>query len=271
MFMIKKLRKLSRSAKIRYALIVAGILLFLPPLSVIPQLFSGTRFCGSLCMRMFLTLKPTWNVISATFAGVGLTVSVLAVTFFFGRLWCSHFCPIGGASELSSKLVPEKFKLDYTHVSAPSVRYGYFLVFLLAPLFGIGSLCCRLCNFSVVPQALSAPMDGASMAFLFTSLGALSFSFFVLLGPLSLGGRGYCNFMCPVGAMDSLMNLLGSRLGFRRMKVDKSKCTGCGKCRKVCPVWAIASENNVANISQASCISCGKCKDACSWRAIGNA
>jgi len=268
MSVFTRLRQLSTRAKIRYAILAAAILLFLPPLSIIPQFFGETRFCGTWCLRMFMKVPPTPYILFATFMGVALIGVVLAVTFFLGRYWCGHVCPIGGVSELGSKLVPRKIKIDYSSIPAPAVRYGYFLVFLLAPVLGIGGLCCSLCNFAIVPHVLAAPTDGSCAAFLLTTIGGTSLALFTLLGVWSKGGRGYCNFMCPVGALDSLVNVVGAKLGFRRMQVEKVACDGCGTCQTVCPAWAISKENNAAEISQLSCVSCGKCQDACPRGAI---
>ncbi len=268
MNIIKSFQNLSRTSKIRYGILILGILLFLPPLSLLPQFFGESKFCGTWCMRMFISLKPASYIFFATFMGVALSALVFAITFFFGRLWCGRLCPIGGASEIASNAVPGKIKIDYSKIPAPAVRYGYFLVFLVAPLAGIGSLCCKLCNFAVVPQMFTALFEPGSMAFFMTTTGLVSASLFIVLGVWSKGGRGYCNFMCPVGAVDSLVNALGAKLGFRRLKIEKGNCTGCGACSEICPAWAIAKDKEEVRISQFSCISCGKCKDACPGGAI---
>jgi polyferredoxin len=268
MSIISRLKNLSRAAKIRYGMLLLGILLFLPPLSLLPQFFGEAKFCGTWCMRMFMKLPPASYTLAVTFMGVALAILVYAVTFFLGRLWCGRLCPIGGTSEIASKLVPEKVKINYTGISAPAVRYGYFLVFLLAPLLGIGTLCCKFCNFALVPNIFTAPFSPGSVAFFFTATGFLSTSLFIILGVWSKGGRGYCNFMCPVGVVDSLSNALGAKLGFRRIRIDKNNCTSCGVCSSVCPVWAISKDKEGVKIDQFSCISCGKCKDACPGGAI---
>lgn len=43
------------------------------------------------------------------------------------------------------------------------------------------------------------------------------------------------------------------------MKVDLTKCVGCGKCIPFCPQGAIRVENRKAYIDQAECVECGIC------------
>ncbi|MEN6321141.1 MAG: 4Fe-4S binding protein [Syntrophaceae bacterium] len=51
------------------------------------------------------------------------------------------------------------------------------------------------------------------------------------------------------------------------VKVDESKCTGCGICVQVCPVDAITVDQ-VAEIDAATCIDCGSCIAECPSAAI---
>ena len=265
-----RLRGTSRRWRVRTGLMALSLILFLPPLAVVPQLFGETGFCGTWCPRMFLQLDPPPYIFLATFMGVALVAVVLVVTLFAGRYFCSHVCPIGGSTELASRLLPDRVKIRYDGVHAPSVRYAYLLVYLLVPLVGIGSLCCRYCNFAVIPRLLGSLYEPANAAYLATTMGATSALLIAgLMGVLARGGRGHCNLMCPVGAIDSLVNGLGSRLGFRRIRVDADRCNGCGLCLDVCPVWALElTDPGTARISQLSCIPCGRCEDACPEEAI---
>lgn len=92
---------------------------------------------------------------------------------------------------------------------------------------------------------------------------------FVLFGLLTKGGRGFCNFLCPVGAGQSLVYWCSRHLPFvYGFQVDEGKCVGCGYCRKKCPMDAIQMVNSKAKYSAGQCIQCGECKAACPVQAI---
>jgi formate hydrogenlyase subunit 6/NADH:ubiquinone oxidoreductase subunit I len=86
------------------------------------------------------------------------------------------------------------------------------------------------------------------------------------LGFFAKGGRAYCNLLCPVGALDALANRLGMRFG-RRVRVDGSRCDGCGACAKVCPTWAIQI-GETARIDPLACLPCRECEVVCPTDAI---
>ncbi|MCX6561455.1 MAG: 4Fe-4S binding protein [Candidatus Aminicenantes bacterium] len=60
--------------------------------------------------------------------------------------------------------------------------------------------------------------------------------------------------VCPAGVCRALISLT----------IDPALCTGCGLCRKICPVDAIAGRpKTVHAIDPALCIKCGACVEAC--------
>lgn len=52
------------------------------------------------------------------------------------------------------------------------------------------------------------------------------------------------------------------------MKVDQSKCVGCGACCSVCPMNAISLKDGKAEIDETKCISCQTCAMTCPMQAI---
>ena len=85
------------------------------------------------------------------------------------------------------------------------------ITYLLAPLFGLGSLCCSYCNFATAPRLIGAAFSGADLAFFLRTAGVINLLLLLVLGILARGGRGYCNLLCPVGALDALAARLGNR------------------------------------------------------------
>ena len=52
------------------------------------------------------------------------------------------------------------------------------------------------------------------------------------------------------------------------IRVDETKCTGCGDCVAVCAVQALTLENEVVRISKEECIDCGACIYECATGAL---
>jgi len=259
--------------KHRFKIILASMVLLLPPLAAVFQVSGDTAFCGTWCPRMFFSWRKDMSGAEfflgfvRSYLGVVLVTAVLASTFLLGRYWCSHVCPVGGAMETVSRLLPRWMKIDFAGIPAPSVRYGYLSVYLLAPALGIGSLCCNYCNFATIPRFFGAAFSQADMAYFFRTAGLINLGLVVVLGFLAKGGRGYCNFLCPIGALDALSNRIGKTFG-RRVRIDISKCTSCGACKRVCPTWSINSDSKGMSIDQLSCMPCRECEKVCGQEAI---
>jgi polyferredoxin len=202
-----------------------------------------------------------------SYMGVGLLLGILISTLFLGRYWCSHLCPVGGSMELGSRLMPKFAKISFAKIPAPSFRYGYLLVYIIAPIIGIGSLCCNYCNFATIPRFLGAAFNKADLIYFLRTAGLINLALIVVLGFLARGGRAYCNLLCPIGALDALFNRIGLKFG-KRMKLEKSKCDGCRACVEQCPTWAIEITGEKAVIDPLSCIPCRVCEKTCPKEAI---
>jgi polyferredoxin len=264
------------SAKRRFVFLFIGMLLFLPPLSFVPQAAGEPNMCGKVCPRLFIILSPkgilpgALSNIQAMWFGVMLVAVILAVTYFFGRLWCSHLCPIGGFSEMVSRIFPGWMKINFTGIDVPAFRYGYFAVFVVGAYAGIGAIACKLCNFRVIPFLVGAPFEPAYVAYFSTSMGLAGLLSVSVFGFFARGGRAYCNLLCPVGAMDAAVNYIACRFGStRKVRTDRERCDGCGSCVRSCMVGALSVDGTLKIRRDALvCMSCRDCEKVCPQGAI---
>ena len=52
------------------------------------------------------------------------------------------------------------------------------------------------------------------------------------------------------------------------MKVDQTKCIGCGRCVTHCPPQAMQLAGGIVHIDDAKCIRCYYCQELCPANAI---
>lgn len=273
------LRKLRIAVSIIFFILTS--LLFLELSGNFVQLFSDEI--------LFLQFIPSFlsfiNLISI--AAIGFII-VLAVTAIWGRVYCSSVCPLGVLMDIISffkrvirkrrKKRKERYKFkkphNYLRYSILTITVLIFAggsslgIVLLDPYSNFGRLVTNfirpvlvfinnsavlglefLGNYSLPPYKLG----------LFSIAGIL-FPLFFLILILTLtikSGRLYCNTVCPVGSLFSLI----SKYSFYKIKVDYNTCTSCGKCETVCKANCIDSKSK--EIDHSRCVSCFNCFESC--------
>lgn len=259
----------------RLAGYVLGFILFYAPFALFQRTLSyfltdqrSLQTIHSLCLRIPIEHILDGKIFRYASISVVSTFILLIAAFIFGPVFCGRLCPAGAFTEFLSKLVPEKLQISwrrYTEI-AP-LRYGMLAGFCLVP-FVDGILACSYCNFFLFDLFINYYTRGYFIS-LTSSLILTAILWVVVFGLFTKGGRGFCNFLCPVGAAQSLVHFLGSKLPFTfSMQVDAAKCIGCGKCAKKCPMEAAALTGKKASICQHNCIVCGVCKNTCPVKAI---
>lgn len=252
----------------------AGFLLFFGPVALFQRAiafllgYQSVPIIHSLCFRI-----PIEHLLDGKFFVMGLTASVgtillFAAAFFWGPLFCGHLCPAGAVPEYFSKAIPARFKINWSRaVPVTPLRYGFLLGFALAPFTG-GYLACTYCNFYVFDLFANYALWGRIVAFTSSQLVTIILWLFVL-GLFTQGGRGFCNFFCPVGALQNLIYSLGCKLPFSwRLRINPTRCNGCGRCADACPMTSLrlsaqGLERNIHN-----CILCFECVNHCPTGAI---
>ncbi len=253
---------------------VLGFLLFYEPFMLFGKItgnfFTEQAFtsihvpCARIPLANILTGELSYSGPTSLFFCLLLAV----ISLWFGPLFCGRLCPAGGFAEFLSSLLPDKFKIDWSRfVPIIPLRSRVFPGFLASVLLG-----CVVpgadCNYF----ALEIFANFLFSVYLICNLTSLLATFvlaYIILGCFTKGGRGYCNFLCPVGMYCSVFHKLGQYLpGPFRMQVQKNICVGCGKCQKICPMRAITVKDRKAEINIMHCIVCGQCSRNCPVHAI---
>ena len=194
----------------------------------------------------------------------GLVVFQFVLALLFGRIYCSVICPAGVLQDIINRVfcIGKKKKKGVRrfsyHKPMNILRYSILgLTFVLA-VFGMIELCTLLdpySNFGRIANNLFRPVvmwvnnllaDGLARMDNYT-LYHVTISNVTVFGVISalvallvfiimvvFRGRLFCNTLCPVGTLLSLI----SRYSFFRISFDKEACTHCGNCEHTCKAVA---------------------------------
>ncbi|MDR0395657.1 MAG: 4Fe-4S binding protein [Tannerella sp.] len=227
------------------------------------------------------------QLMPAVFTGATATLVVYFVlTFLFGRIYCSVICPAGILQDLFNRIScigkkkkNGKLRFRY-HKPANRLRYAILGLTALLAFFGITELCLLLdpySNFGRIATNLFRPavvwvnnlfadflsskgnyslyhvtIRTSTVAWISAIVAFLTFAVMAYFR-----GRLFCNTICPVGALLSLV----SRYSPFRITFDKNKCNHCSLCEKSCKAEAIDSKGMTVDTS--SCVTCFNCTSAC--------
>ena len=184
-----------------------------------------------------------------------------------GRVICGWLCPVGLIQELLHKVPTPKIKKSRFTRALSWLKYVILAVFvIIIPFYyslqklPLPAFCKYICPAGTLEGAvglLAHPVNTDK----FSMLGALFTQKFLIL-TITLTAcafiyRAFCRFLCPLGAIYGLF----ARIALLGVRVEESRCSGCGTCLRACPM-------DVRRVGDHECIHCGLCMNACPEKAI---
>ena len=186
--------------------------------------------------------------------------AVLAFTVVFGRFFCGYACAFGTLGDaLFALFAPVRKKLGIgtrKPLLPPMLQRALQLVKHLV-LVAICGLCVTGAWSSVSGYSPWTAFAGIIAG----NVEGVAAGAFAILGAIAFGmlfvERFFCQFLCPLGAVFSLLPVLP----FSSFRRDTARCAkGCGMCKRSCPVSVHPDPDALA---AGECISCGRCADGC--------
>jgi len=275
----KTYRRLWRHWATRFVFFLLGIVLLYAPFALLTRLVlwvTGSPLLPDvhrICMRMPIQwLGQPWmyGTMIEQPAYLGSTLVLPIMALFLSPLFCGWLCPAGGMTEYLSRLVPPRFQINLAgRVNPMPVRYGFTLGMIVTAYVG-GNACCSFCNFTHTQNIISAIFGNTLGISYWASFLVVGFVlWFFVLGLFTRGGRGWCNLLCPAGALMGLAHWAGHKLGIgRSVQIEASLCRGCTTCVSTCSSWAISSHEGNPQINRHSCNGCMDCLKVCEQGAI---
>lgn len=234
---------------------------------------------------------PHWQFLPALLAGNVLALAlILAVTFLFGRVYCSVLCPLGIGQDLviwlSGRRRKKRRSFSFTR-ERRGLRYVVLLLAGLSLLSGYTLLLELTEPYSIfgriLNDLLAVPVSYRWNGFVDISerydwlpmvmkaevqqptawAAVLAGVYLLVLVALAWRhGRAYCHTICPVGT------LLGtvSRFSVFRPIMDADRCIHCGACERRCPSSCIDAKHGVIDSSR--CVDCFDCLTVCPKEAL---
>ena len=192
---------------------------------------------------------------------VYVTSFIALIGLVFGRAACGWACPIGTIQDTINKLfgkIRSKFKIKNWNSEKylRYIKYAALAYVVIGAAFVALPTFTDLCPIGVLTGTfphLAISADTFTFGEFF-AIGMFSFGFFIAL--IILVGRGWCKYVCPIGAMYAPMN----KLSILKLTLDKEKCKNCGACTNACPMGIDVQKDANRN---PECILCGRCVDAC--------
>ncbi len=177
-------------------------------------------------------------------ATIHYAVAKIFGPLIFGRGWCGYACWTAMILDF----------LPYKVQEQPRKRIGWirYITFALSLAFVSALFLARVRDmerimfWSFISGNILYYITGIALAFVFKD------------------NRAFCKYICPITVFLKPM----SYFSLLRVKCDKDKCIGCGKCRRVCPMNVDVTDNSRKRENATECILCMECVRNCPKKAL---
>ncbi len=179
-------------------------------------------------------------------------VALVPLTYFFGKIWCSWLCHLGGLQEFL-------FQADKLHI-LKSLKAQAFLRYLRIVVLVI-----LIAQLTITQTNIFIHYDPFKMAFNLFSANTTGYVLLVILLLLSVMiYRPFCRGFCPVGVvLAGVSHLPGAK------NITKTQnCADCKRCSDACKTHAIVYESGSSHLNIHDCIFCGDCIGSCKKNSI---
>lgn len=211
-------------------------------------------------LRHWLWWMPKVQLLPAILAGNFLwVIAVLVGTAVVGRCYCAAVCPMGVFQDIFIWLHKLLFgkKRPYRYRKPQNwLRYTVLVAFVVLMVLGLNGIAVLIAPYSAYARMVTN-IHGTGMVHWIAiatlcCLGVMSFCW----------GRLWCNTLCPVGSLLSLV----SRYRLIGIRIDADKCAGCRKCEQGCRAMCIDIDSKTVDHSR--CVDCMNCLNECKVGAI---
>jgi polyferredoxin len=195
------------------------------------------------------------GIINASFFAF---VLMLLLSLFFGRAYCSWFCPGCGVQEILTLFFKKKSK------NSKAIYLKYFIFAVWLGVIATGYI---INGFRTVDMTYGMTDVTIERKIILTT-GAI-----LIIVPLTaiFGQFASCKYICWQAPFMIIGTKIRDYFKFYglRLKANVHDCTNCKICNKKCPmnldVWGNMKNNN---LNDTECILCGNCIDNCKQKVI---
>lgn len=238
--------------------IVIQLIFFVLMPAVFSTAFMGAKYIAEqIFKREVIAVNPF----------VETLIVLLVITILFGRYFCGYACAFGSLGDwvfgisaaVQKKFRKKVFKLPVTIIA--KLQYVKYAVLLVILGMCVGGRYSMIGKYD--PWEVFASIRAGNFSMERSSVWAIVLLIVIIMG-MCFVERFFCSFLCPMGAIFSIMPILP----FATFNRDKEKCAkGCTLCVKTCPAALSLGEENS---KYGDCFQCGRCSIKCPKKSIKN-